>query len=334
VSGGEERFTAWLRRRLPEPDLIGDDTAELAAAGRLVVTVDQQIEGTHFATGLEPRTIGRRLVAVNLSDLAASGARPRWAFLTLGVPPETDPRPIVEGVLAAARRHGLVLAGGDVAHAPLLLTSLTVVGEKPRRDATLGRDRARAGQTLWLGGTVGESALGCELLLRGAELAGRGVSLIGVEDRHLPAALHAAARRAVRRNAVPEPQLELGRWLASLGRRAGACIDISDGLAKDLGRLASASGVGVELDLRLLRRATPPRFEDLAEALGLDPVAVALAGGEDYVLLFTLPKRLEPPARFRCLPVGRTAPGRAVTMLDRDGLAHPLPNLGWDHLDG
>ena len=333
MSRGEESFVAWLRRRVPQPELVGDDTATLAARGRLVVTVDQQIEGTHFASGLEPAVIGRRLVAVNLSDLAASGARPRWGLLALGVPPELDPRRLVTGVLAACRRHGVVLAGGDVAHAPLVTTSLTLIGERAAGAATLGRDRARPGHRLWLGGTVGESALGCELLLRGAALAGRSLRLPKEQPLRLGERLGPAARRAVRRNLEPRPQLALGRWLAALGpRRAGACIDVSDGLAKDLRRICTASGTGAELDLRLLRRATSPRFEELAAALGLDAVAVALAGGEDYVLLFTLPRATSPPPAFGCVPIGRIVRRRAVTMVDGAGRRHALPGLGWDHL--
>ncbi len=338
VSGGEEAFVAWLQRRLPGGSPIGDDTAALKpprADSRWVVTVDQQIEGTHFAPGLEPRTIGQRLVRVNLSDLAASGARPRWALLAVAVPPELGPRTLVEGVIADCKRFELLLVGGDVAHAPLLTASLTALGEKAKGDATLSRDRGRAGQVLWIGGTVGESALGCELLLRGGRLEGRSVRLPkspedpGLEDKLLP-----AARRAVLRNALPTPQLELGRWLAKRGaRRSGACIDVSDGLAKDLRRICTASGVGVELDLRLLKKATSARFEELAGALGLDPIAVALAGGEDYVLLFTLPAGVEPPSRFRALPVGKLTRARDLLMLDRDGDRHELPHVGWDHLD-
>jgi thiamine-monophosphate kinase len=338
VSGGEERFVDWLRRRLGEPRRVGDDTAEIPPIlrrGRLIVTVDQQIEGTHFAPGLDPRLVGRRLVAVNLSDLAASGARPLWALLALAVPPESDPRRLVEGVLAEAKRHDLALVGGDVAHAPLLAASLTAIGEKLPRDASLGRDRARPGHALWLGGTVGESALGCELLLRGASISGKSVSFsIKDKDFQLGERLVGAARRAVVRNVLPTPQLALGRWLAGLGaRRAGACIDVSDGVAKDLRRLCAASGVGCELDLRLLRRATSRGFEALATALGLDPVAVALAGGEDYVLLFSLPESLAPPAAFSCRRIGRVTAGRSVVLLDRDGRRHPLPRLGWDHLE-
>jgi thiamine-monophosphate kinase len=333
VSGGEEAFVAWLRRRLPAPELVGDDTALLAAKGRLVVTVDQQIEGTHFASGLDYATLGRRLVAINVSDLAASGARPRWALLALGLPPGDDPRELVEGVLAEAKRHGILLAGGDVAQAPLITAALTLLGDKGRRDATLARDRAQPGHALWLGGPVGESALGCELVLRGAQPGRFSVSLPKTKDFHLKGKLAAAGRRAVRRHLVPEPQLALGRWLAGLKRRAGAVIDVSDGLAKDLRRVCAASGVGAELDLRLLRASTSPRFEELAAAVGLDPIALALGGGEDYVLLFTLPNDLDVPRRFAAHRIGRVTRGRDVVLLDRAGERHPLPHLGWDHLD-
>lgn len=337
MSGGEEAFVAWLRRRLPPPILVGDDTAALpppARGNHFVVTVDQQIEGSHFAPGLDPTLLGRRLLGVNLSDIAAAGALPRWALLTLALPPEADPRPIVEGVLAEAKRHGVALAGGDVARGELLAATLTLIGEKSKRDAPLTRDRARPGQAIWVGGTLGESALGCELLLRGAHIHGRRISFPHGSWGFEPGRpLEAAARRAVRRNVLPLPQLALGRWLAGLGaRRAGACIDISDGLAKDLRRICTASGVGAEVDLHLLHAAVPPRFDDLAEALGLDPIAVALAGGEDYVLLFTLPVDVEPPARFRAVRVGRVLRGRRLVMLDAAGARHPLPHLGWDHL--
>jgi len=332
---GEEAFVAWLRRKLPKPSLVGDDTAELVLPGkpgRLVATVDQQIEGTHFLPGLDPRLVGRRLLRVNLSDLAASGARPRWALLALGLPAEQDPRRIVEGVLQDARRFGIALAGGDIAHADELTASLTLIGEKRRGDASLGRDRARPGHAIWAGGTIGESALGCELLVRGAGLHGRKVDLSSLEESKLPARLLPAARRAVLRNLLPEPQLELGRWLARLGKRAGAAIDLSDGLGKDLGRVCTASDVGAEIDLRLLRRATPPRFDELAAAVELDSLAVALAGGEDYVLLFTLPEPISPPARFGAKRIGRITRERALSLLDRAGDRHDLPQIGWDHL--
>lgn len=329
MSGGEEAFVAWLRRQAASEG-IGDDVAEVAARGRLVVTVDQQLEGTHFAPGLDLPTLGRRLLAVNLSDLAATGARPRWALLALGIPEETDPRPLVRALLADARRHGVRLIGGDVAYSPILVSTLTLLGEKAPKDASLGRDRARPGHRLWLGGPVGESALGCELVVRGAALRGRSATLPASFPQ--TGGLAVAARRAVRRHLLPSPQLELGRWLVGLGRRAGAAIDVSDGLAKDLRRVCTASGVGAELDLRLLRRAVAPRHLELADALAVDPIAVALAGGEDYVLLFTLPPTVEPPARFGASPVGVVTKSKRVLFLDAEGDRHPLPEIGWDHL--
>jgi thiamine-monophosphate kinase len=335
TAGGEEAFVAWLRRKV-DPRLVGDDTAVLPAPAkgmRWIVTVDQQIEGTHFASGLDPKLVGRRLLRVNLSDLAASGATPKWALLALGLPPEIDPRTVVEGVLLDAKRYDVTLAGGDLAHSELITTSLTLIGERAAKDAPLGRDRARPGHVLWLGGTVGESALGCELQLRGAHVPGRAVELPDEVVVHGGEALLPAARRAVRRNLLPEPQLELGSWLAALGRRGGAAIDVSDGVAKDLGRICEASGVGAELDLRLLRRATAPRHDELARALDLDPVAAALAGGEDYVLLFTLPASVSPPPHFRARRIGTISRHRALTMLDKHGERHELPRVGWDHLE-
>jgi thiamine-monophosphate kinase len=329
VNGGEEAFVAWLARRLPG---VGDDTAPLLPRRRTLATVDQQIEGTHFLPGLDPRLVGRRLLRVNLSDLAASGARPLQALVALGVPEEVDPRPLVEGLLVDAKRFGVRLIGGDVARSPVLSAALTLLGETARGAGSLARDRARPGQALWLGGPVGESALGCELLLR--EVAADPARLRLPQGLALPRNLRAAARAALRRHLLPEPQLALGRWLAARGRASGAAMDVSDGLAKDLGRLTTASGVGAELDLPALRRAVAPRHEALAAALGLDPIALALAGGEDYVLLFTLPPDAAPPPRFGATRIGRVSRGRALRLVDRDGHRHPMPRLGWDHLGG
>lgn len=326
---GEEALVAWLSGRLGRDHLLGDDTASLPPLTRLVATVDQQIEGTHFYPGLAPAVVARRLLAVNLSDLAASGAVPRLALLALAAPAGFDHRAFFRAFVAACRRHGVTLAGGDLARAEALHLALTLLGERPAGAGSLARDRARPGEVLWLGGTVGEAALG-------SELAARGVTLHGTHahglPRALPAGLARPAARALRRHLLPRPQLELGSWLAARGRKAGAAIDLSDGLAKDLRRLVVASGVGAELDLRALKRAVAPSFIPLAEALGLDPIAVALAGGEDYVLLFTLPEGVEPPARFRARAIGRTTRARSIRFLDADGKPHPLPDLGWDHL--
>ncbi len=328
MSTGEDELLRWLRRRLPRGGRLGDDAARLPAQGALAVTVDQQIEGVHFPAGLDGALVGRRLLAVNLSDLAASGARPRWALLALTLPAGYDAKPFLRGLLAACHDHGVELAGGDLARGPRLAASLTLAGAIGSSGASLARDRARPGQTLWLGGTVGESGLGRELLVRGARAVGRRVELpAGL----VPPALAAAARRAVRRHLRPTPQLALGRALAST-RGAGAAIDLSDGLAIDLRRIARASGVGAEVDLPALRGALAPRFEALAAALDLSAVGLALGGGEDYVLLFTLAPGVSPPAGQAALRIGTITRGRRLALRDGGGRRHPLPRLGWDHL--
>ncbi|HSG38257.1 MAG TPA: hypothetical protein VLE27_01355, partial [Thermoanaerobaculia bacterium] len=139
--------------------------------------------------------------------------------------------------------------------------------------------------------------------------------------------LRAAARHAVRRHLHPEPQLALGRWLAS--RPEGAAMDVSDGVARDLHRLCRASGAGAEIAAEAL--PLPDRFGELCKTIDADPLALALGGGEDYVLLFTLPAGDVPPEGFGARRIGSITKGREVR-LARGGKTAPLPELGWDHL--
>jgi thiamine-monophosphate kinase len=323
----ERSLVAWLAARHETAGLLGDDAAIFAARSAHVVTVDSQIAGVHFPEDLEPEVLARRLLGVNLSDLAAMGAKPAHAFLALATPPGFAHRRFFTRLLREAERHGLTLAGGDLAAAPAIYASLTLIGTRwPHARRWLRRSDARRGDALYLGGTVGESALGLELVRRGARVTRGGVTL--PRDLQLPPDLAPAARRAVRRHLLPQPQLELG---ASLSRHArGGAIDVSDGVARDLHRLCEASGVGAVIDGSLLPRA--PRFAALAAALGLDPTALELGGGEDYVLLFTLPWKIEPDPALGCRRVGRVEPGREVVVIDAAGTAAPLPDLGWDHL--
>ncbi len=330
MSGGEEQLVAWLRRRLGGADLLGDDTARLRVAGELAITADQQIEGVHFPADLDPATVAQRLLAVNLSDLAAAGAVPRWALSTIAAPAGFDHRRFFVGLLAACRRHGVTLAGGDLARAPALTLSMTLIGVRSPRAAHLTRDRAQPGHALFLGGTVGESALGRELLIRGAGWRRNSVTL--PRSLELPRTLAAAARRAVRRHLLPEPQLELGQRLAR-HRRVGAAIDLSDGLAKDLRRLCAASGVGATVDLPSLRRALAPRFEELCETLDLSAPGLALGGGEDYVLLFTAPEATGARLGASVHRIGTIEARRELRMRDAAGARSKLPELGWDHIE-
>jgi thiamine-monophosphate kinase len=322
---GEDLLMDWLRRQAGA-GLIGGDAALLPASGPLAVTVDHQIAGVHFPASLDPSALARRLLAVNLSDLAAVGASPAWAFLALAAPPGFDHRRFFRALLAACRAHGLQLAGGDLARHPHDLTAaMTLIGTKGKSGRWLRRDGAAPDQHLWLGGTVGESAAGRLLLAAGARPAGRRIDLPRAFEGFL--SLRPAARRAVRRHLEPRPQLALGRWLGTLS--AGAAIDVSDGLARDLHRLCRASGVGAEIDERALPLAG--RFGELCQTIAADPRMLALGGGEDYVLLFTLDADITPPAAFRCRRIGKITRGRSVTVV-RDGARRELPNLGWDHL--
>ncbi len=325
---GEDRLIDWLRKQ-PGASLIGDDAALLPPGGPFAVTVDQQIAGVHFPSDLDPALLARRLLAVNLSDLAAMGAFPVWAFLALAAPPGFDHRRFFTALLAACRRHGLQLAGGDLARHPCAATAaLTLLGAKEKSSRWLRREGASPGHDLWLGGTVGESAAGRMLIERGAR------SFRGDGSRiDLPPALESfsslrdAARRAVRRHLRPIPQLALGRWLGT--QPSGAALDVSDGVARDLHRLCRASGVGAEVEADALPFSA--RFIALCKAIGAAPLALALGGGEDYVLLFTLPSGLIPPAALRCRRIGTITKHRAVSLLDQ-GIRRDLPDLGWDHL--
>jgi len=324
---GEDQLVGWLRTHAGT-SLIGDDAAVLPAGGPFAVTVDSQIAGVHFTPDLDPALLARRLLAVNLSDLAAMGALPAYAFLALSAAPGFDHRRFFRALLAACRRASLHLAGGDLAASPHTVATLTLLGmkppgTKPQEGRWLLRSGAAAGHDLWLGGTVGESAAGGLLIARGARFHARSIAL----PPEIPPALHVPARRAVRRHLLPVAQLDLGLWL---GRQPeGAALDVSDGVARDLHRLCRESGVGAMIEAEDLPFAD--RFHRLCGTLGADPLELALGGGEDYVLLFTLPPAIAPPARFGCHKIGRITREKRIR-LRQAGAVRPLAALGWDHL--
>ena len=382
----ENELVAWLRGRLAArglPDLLGDDAAVLPAppaGARWVLTVDSQIAGVHHPPDLDPALVGRRLLAVNLSDLAATGADPAYALLALSAPPGYDYRRLFEGLLSACAEYGVTLAGGDLARTEPAVATLTLTGWLPEGRARLSRAAAQPGHGLWVGGALGESAAGRSLLSAGAtarweapvaqppaerekeappgvekvpadfsaakvpadsstaleETAGkvpadfsaaRGAVAVQV-PADFSAALEEAARRAVRRHLAPAPQLALGRDLAKMGG-VGAAMDLSDGLAVDLARMCRASGVGAEVEADLLPLAAG--FAGLAERLGEDPLRLATEGGEDYVLLFSLPDDREPPPGPGCTRIGRFVEGEGAVLLE-SGRRRPLGEVGWDHL--
>jgi thiamine-monophosphate kinase len=284
---------------------IGDDCAVLAPppGERLLATVDMLVEGVHFRRGdIDPASLGRRALAVSLSDVAAWGGTPRWARCSRGLPPET-PADFLDAFYAGlgglAAEHGVAVAGGNLARLPeRLAIDVVVLGTAVR---PVGRHGARPGDRLYVTGPLGRAAAGLRWLLAGRDPAA---------FPHL-----VAAQR------TPEPRLREGRALAAV---ASAMLDISDGLAQDLGHLCAASGVGAELDAAAIPVDADTRAA--AAELGLDPLSLALHGGEDYELLFAAP----PDAAVPCgIAIGRVVAGAGLRL---DG--RPLAPRGWDHFRG
>ena len=327
----EDELTSWLRRRCPS---IGDDAAFLRPGRDLALSTDSQREGVHFLPGTPPQEIGRRLLAVNLSDLAAVGAEPRQALCTLASPVDWDRRKFFEGLLEACRDFGVELIGGDLSKARAVHTSLTVLGERLQYGRFLERSNARPGQELWLAGTLGEAHLGLRLRT-------------GDRLQATTRSMRTAARRFQERHRFPEPQLEIGHWLARR-RSPVAAIDVSDGLALDAQRLARASGVDLCFHERALERTStlPDAFQEVALALGASPEIARLSGGEDYALLFTADRRLGPQLRrlqtrlfLHRVGVVRAGSGQCSVLLDSSSgkevtMAKLLTarGMGWDHL--
>lgn len=325
VLAGEDALIDWLIRRTSRSGgrFIGDDAAVLPL-GEWAVTMDSQIEGVHFMPGLDAATIARRLLAVNLSDLAAMGATPAFAFLALAAPPGFDHRRFFSALTNACDDYSLDLAGGDLSRHSQVTAVLTLLGKRHEGCRWLRRSDALADDNLWVGGTLGEAALGLGLLEHGVTILDQTIRI--PDALGLPDTLREPSRLAVRRQLLPQPQLELGGWLG--GSPTGAVIDLSDGLARDLHRLCSKSGVGAEIVLERLPLANG--HKQLASSLGRDWQELAISGGEDYVLLFSLPRGTEPPPRFGCTRIG-TIRDRGIVLLE-DGEKKPLPASGWDHL--
>lgn len=274
---------------------VGDDGALLRVpSGQdLVAVLDTLVQGTHFLPGCAPRSIGHRALAVNLSDLAAMGATPAWALLGLTLPAADEAllQGMAEGLGQLAAEYGVALVGGDTTAGPLALT-VQAMGFVPPGQA-LQRRGARPGDLLCVSGTLGDSAAGLALE-RGAQ---GGL----VPD---PALLQ-PEQWLRQRFLFPQPRVALGQALRGL---ATACIDVSDGLAQDAGKLASASGCGLRLDVAQL-----PLSAALRARVGLAQARHwALTGGEDFELCFALP----PTRQDRLLQLADAA-GCALQVIGR-----------------
>jgi thiamine-monophosphate kinase len=325
---GERGLIARLRRQLPPPGPevlvgIGDDAAAVTwGAETLLLTTDTLLEGVHFRRSTATlRDIGAKAIAVNVSDIAAMGGEPRYALLALALPPSlavTELDELYAGVHDMARQHGVTLVGGDTCATPGgVVLSVTLVGRVD--GAPLRRSGARPGDAIMVSGTLGASAAGLAVLERG------------------PGALPPAVVDAVvRPHRVPTPRVAESRLIRTSGW-ATAMIDLSDGLVTDLGHVAAESRVGARIDVDGIPMSEATRA--VARALGADPLAWALSGGEDYELLFTaaadragdLARAVTNRTGTPVHRIGEVRPlGEGVRFLDRDGRPHAV-EPGFDH---
>jgi len=293
---------------------IGDDAALVAVPPdtELVVATDTLVAGVHFPQGSPAASIGHRALAVNLSDLAAMGARAAWALLALTIPRAEEAwlAEFAAGLAALARAHGVALVGGDTTRGPLTVT-VQLLGTVPP-GAALRRCGGRAGDALFVSGTPGDAAAG--LALEERRLAAEPLALAYLRERFLR----------------PTPRMALGERLRG---HASACIDVSDGLLGDAGKLAQASQTGVEISF-----AAVPVSEPLVRAVGEEQArTLALTGGDDYELLFAVhPEKVSamladlPPERWGYTRIGalRAAPGAEVL---REGTVMQFSHSGYQH---
>lgn len=340
---GEDAFLRELPVRFPrgsDEDAvaigIGDDAAALIPPeGELILlTTDGLVEGVHFERRLlPPRFLGRKAVAVNASDIAAMGGDPLGMLLSLTVPSDTEVASLwelVRGCHERARELGMSLLGGNLALSPGgIVVDVTVVGATLSRRA-LRRSGARPGQGIYLSGRLGSAVTGLELLRRGVVISSSGGLVVPETLRAGPIAF---AEDCIRAQIDPEPRVELGQAL-NRRRLATSCIDVSDGLALDLHRLCRASGVGASIDETALPLS--PGLLAWERTFGGDATERALAGGEDYELLFSSGnekalERLRDGSDVLVTRIGELTEGSSIEIERRDGSIELLPAKGWDH---
>jgi thiamine-monophosphate kinase len=297
---------------------IGDDAAVLRPSPGMVslVTTDLLLEGVHFQLNLtDPYRLGRKAVAVNLSDIASCGGIPRAMLVSLAIAPEAElasVQALYQGMLEQAQEFKVALVGGDTSRADRLFISITLIGEA-EEGKIVYRAGARKGDLIFVTGTIGDAALGLQQLKQGKKEG-------GLVQRHL----------------VPTPRVREGQAIARQGL-ATAMIDISDGLVADLGHIAEASHVGAEVRLSSL-----PLSEEYRKEIGAyspDPYALALTGGEDYELLFTSAPEKEQAvgklARELAIPIqaiGEIIDASAgIRVIGEGGKEYPLKQKGHDH---
>jgi thiamine-monophosphate kinase len=337
ADAGERALIERIRGRVPAADRslvvgIGDDAAVAAPdRGALqVLTTDALVEGIHFDRRFStPSDIGHKALAVNVSDVASMGGASRFALLSLMLPAHTtlaDVDELIDGLLDLAKRLRITLAGGNITRSPgPLVVDVTVIGSvRPRRILT--RAGGHAGDDLYVTGRIGAALAGLEWL---RENCGTSGSAGGAEHARSPRP-DEAMTECVNRYCRPEPRARLGA-IVGRARAASACMDLSDGLADAVTQISSASQTGAQIDTALL--PIHPSAQAWFSQSGRDPVATAVAGGDDYELLFAVP----PKRRGRLRGVFREAQGVPITRIGaltadrsvglvRDGRLEPLPS--------
>ncbi len=316
------RYFAPLAAGAPGAFGLTDDAAaiEVAPGRRLVVTADALVADVHFMAGDAPGDIAAKMLRVNLSDLAAMGAEPRAYLMTMALPESVDDdwlAAFASELSAEQNRFGITLIGGDTVSTPGPLTlSVTALGEA---ETVLRRNGARAGDTVFVSGTIGDAALGLALL---KEPSADWTRALAADD----------ADHLIARYRRPTPRLQLGQSLAGL---ASAAIDVSDGLVADLGHICEVSGVGATL-----RAADVPLSPTARRAMDADPASrdIVLTGGDDYELLFTAPPdkaeavaTLATDIALVLTPIGDIVAGEGVTVLDETGAPIHLARTGYRH---
>ncbi|MGH9774172.1 MAG: thiamine-phosphate kinase [Candidatus Acidiferrales bacterium] len=304
---------------------IGDDAAVLKSPRRCdwVVSCDFSLEGVHFLAAFHPpESVGYKSLARAVSDLAAMGALPRYYLLSMALPLRRTGdwlARFLAGMRRSARELGVVLAGGDTSEYSRICISITVIGEASPRMHAL-RSGARPGHAIYVSGHLGSSELGLRLL-------------------HSRRGLRKEFHSLLRPHLFPRVRISLGRWLAE-NRIASAMIDLSDGLSADLDRLCRASCVGARLFSSMIPtvKFQPSLCRSGSHQMG-DPLDLALHGGEDYELLFTVPPRAEKrlssyPGKLLLTRIGQIIPGKSVELVSPEGDTSKLIPRGWEYFRG
>lgn len=313
---GELGFIEWVKMKFKAPGKeviagIGDDTAVIKDKdGYLLVTKDLLIEDVHFKISFDPFLLGRKSIAVNLSDIASMGGEPLYSFLGIGFPKELSWQ-WIEGFMLGMRKicdeYGVFLIGGDTCSSPKLFVSITLIGKS---DKVVLRSSAKEGDYIYVTGKLGDSGAGLHILLNNLKS----------EDSHY--------KYLIERHLNPTPRVEEGRFLKNI---ASSMIDLSDGLSADLHNLCRESKVGA-----LIYADRIPVSEELKKfcsEIEEDPLKFALQGGEDYELLFTSPKELErkEAESISATLIGRIRKKEEGIKIFKNGKEEDFPRSGWEH---